>query len=523
MPSLSNARRTLTKKSTAFAPHIHQAVAIPLDTAQDNYGSSSSSSLADADAWVADLDYDGFGKEVAALGKKLIKEGGQDDVDHLNKLVSWRNAAAVSRVKFTAVDSITSQATDWALWEAKQARLRRNPDRNTVHILTFFFHLLSNHVTILQAIGIATMWMSPNPVSIVALSTWTYASWAMIAHHTCHGGYNRVDAGNFNSRGFAIGSVFQRGKDWLDWMMPEAWNVEHNRLHHYRLNEAGDPDLVERNMQWVRGADDMPMITRYGIVAFFMVAWKWAYYAPNTYKELKLAEMAKEGKPLPQGFNTQQSVSIGSFLVPRDESERALPGVVKPMDFYSKVLAPFFLTRFVLLPAPLLAIPGVGPALFGHAIVNLIAAEILTNAHAFATIVTNHCGDDMYTFDDAVKPKSSAFYVRQIVGSANYATGDDVTDFSHGWLNYQIEHHVWPDLSMLAYQKGAPELKNICAKYGVPYVQENVFERLRKTVDIMVGKTTMRPFPTQYEPSKDKMVHELKWKSTEGAIDGEGV
>jgi hypothetical protein len=25
-----------------------------------------------------------------------------------------------------------------------------------------------------------------------ALSTWTYASWTMIAHHTCHGRYNRI-------------------------------------------------------------------------------------------------------------------------------------------------------------------------------------------------------------------------------------------------------------------------------------------------------------------------------------------
>jgi hypothetical protein len=72
---------------------------------------------------------------------------------------------------------------------------------------------------------------------------------------------------------------------------------------------------------------------------------------------------------------------------------------------------------------------------------------------------------------------------------------------------------------MLAYQKGAPQLKAICEKYGVPYVQESVFKRLRKTVDIMVGKTTMRAFPTQYEPSRDKAVNGVSWKSTNGAID----
>jgi fatty acid desaturase len=169
-----------------------------------------------------------------------------------------------------------------------------------------------------------------------------------------------------------------------------------------------------------------------------------------------------------------------------------------------------------------LAIPEIGPTLFGHAIVNLILAEAVTNVHAFATVVTNHCGRDLYTFDDAVKPRSPSFYVRQIVGSANYATGTDLIDFSHGFLNYQIEHHVWPDLSMLQYQKAAPRLKAICQKHGVPYIQESVLERVRKTTDVMVGKANMRPFPTQYEPAKDKAGDKgLSWKSDNGSIDGD--
>jgi len=35
-------------------------------------------------------------------------------------------------------------------------------------------------------------------------------------------------------------------------MLPEAWNVEHNKLHHYKLGELEDPDLVERNMDMIR-------------------------------------------------------------------------------------------------------------------------------------------------------------------------------------------------------------------------------------------------------------------------------
>ena len=123
-----------------------------------------------------------------------------------------------------------------------------------------------------------------------------------------------------------------------------------------------------------------------------------------------------------------------------------------------------------------------------------------------------------------MKPRSGAFYARQIVGSDNYEAGNDLLDCSHGWLNYQIEHHVWPDLSMLQSQKGVPRLKKICEVHGVPYVQQSVWTRLRKTVDNMVGKTTMRPFPTQFEPPRDRaegVTCVTTWKSTHGAIDGE--
>ena len=59
----------------------------------------------------------------------------------------------------------------------------------------------------------------------------------------------------------------------------------------------------------------------------------------------------------------------------------------------------------------------------------------------------------------------------QVISSANFRTGGDNNDFMHGWLNYQVEHHMWPQLSALSYQKAQPEVAAICAKYGVPYVQ----------------------------------------------------
>ena len=119
-------------------------------------------------------------------------------------------------------------------------------------------------------------------------------------------------------------------------------------------------------------------------------------------------------------------------------------------------------------------------------------AEILTNIHTFIIITTNHTGDDLSVFEK-VSRKRAEFYIRQIIGSVNYRTGSDLNDFLHGWLNYQIEHHVWPDLSMRQYKLAQPRLREICERHGVPYVQESVWKHLRKTVRVMTGRETQLP------------------------------
>jgi len=120
-----------------------------------------------------------------------------------------------------------------------------------------------------------------------------------------------------------------------------------------------------------------------------------------------------------------------------------------------------------------------------------LLAEVLTNLHTFLVIVPNHTGDDVYRFNEPIKNQQE-FYYRQVVGSVNYKTGSDLNDFLHGWLNYQIEHHLWPSLPLSQYQKLQPEVKALCEKHGIVYRQESVFKRLIKAVDVMVGKTSMR-------------------------------
>jgi len=165
--------------------------------------------LAAGDEWISKVDLGAFRADLQALNRELVQQEGPADLAHLQKLCFWSNACGVA--------------------------------------------------------GVLTMGVfKPNIFTALALSTWTFTRWAVVAHHTCHGGYNAVstataatasststsissaDGGSssgkqssrskvnnekwFHSKTFAVGSQRRRLRQWMDWMLPEAWSLEHNQV-----------------------------------------------------------------------------------------------------------------------------------------------------------------------------------------------------------------------------------------------------------------------------------------------------
>jgi len=154
-------------------------------------------------------------------------------------------------------------------------------------------------------------------------------------------------------------------------------------------------------------------------------------------------------------------------------------------ELWKEYYLPYGLFRFVFLP--LLFLP-FGWSAVGTAFGFLLLGEIFANLHSFLVIVPNHSAEDIYQFETAHKSQGE-YYLRQIMGSVNYNTGTDLIDFLHGFLNYQIEHHLFPNMPHSYYQKMQPIVKEICKKHNLEYRQESVFKRILMTLDLMVGKT----------------------------------
>ena len=326
-----------------------------------------------------------------------------------------------------------------------------------------------------SALGYATAWIAPNPFSAYLISQGSFTRWTQVAHPVVHKGHDKLKDIDKNYTSKRFGLNWRRFLDWPDWMTLSGWHYEHDLLHHYSLGEKSDPNNAQHNMEWLRQSG-LPMWLRYLIVAFFSGIWKIIYYTPRTHKELCLKNARQQGQPEP----VMTRLGAWSWFTPQG---RAL---------WLKSVLPYISYRFVLLP--LLFLP-IGTVAATNVLLNSMLAEIFTNMHSFLVMMPNHAGDDVMQFNDKSNSKGE-FYLRQILGSVNYPTGSNFNDFFYGWLNYQIEHHLWPDLPLSQYQKLQPKVKALCEKHNIPYCQQPIFKRLLKTVDVMVGKTSMLK-PTQ--------------------------
>jgi len=324
---------------------------------------------------------------------------------------------------------------------------------------------------VLFVVGIFGIWIKYNFISVIALSIYTVTRWTISGHHICHGGYNDCNEKHLKKKFFGIG-IIRKHIDWLDWFLVEAWSYEHNHLHHCFLNETKDPDLIinARNTQLKKSE----FIKNNIFFIFFMLTWRWYYYASNIFHHYK---------------NKNNSKKINLCLLP--------DAIFKYNITFIQTLLPYFFYRFLVIPYFWGFI--FGNSYFYFSLCNLIASEILTNIYSFIIIVPNHAGKDLCRFVPEISTytntKNDIIY-RSVLGSANYLCCNDfekkwffdpdIIDFLQGYLNYQIEHHMFPECSCLEYKLMAKDIKKICEDYDVDYIKENVFTRFYKLYRLFV-------------------------------------
>ncbi|KUI22765.1 fatty acid desaturase [Mycobacterium sp. GA-1285] len=110
-------------------------------------------------------------------------------------------------------------------------------------------------------------------------------------------------------------------------------------------------------------------------------------------------------------------------------------------------------------------------------------ANLLRNLWAYVVIFCGHFPDGAEKFTaDAVDEESRAhWYLRQMLGAANFKAGP-LLAFSSGNLCYQIEHHLFPDLPSNRLAQIAVRVRGLCDEYGLPYTSGSLVRQYLLTL-----------------------------------------
>jgi fatty acid desaturase len=104
------------------------------------------------------------------------------------------------------------------------------------------------------------------------------------------------------------------------------------------------------------------------------------------------------------------------------------------------------------------------------AILFFFAHQALLGLHLGCAFAPNHKG--MPTPD----PDERWDHLRKQVLTSRNVRGGRVTDWFLGGLNYQIEHHLFPNMPRVHLRRSQPVIRRYCELAGLPYTEESLVE-----------------------------------------------
>ena len=118
-------------------------------------------------------------------------------------------------------------------------------------------------------------------------------------------------------------------------------------------------------------------------------------------------------------------------------------------------------------------------------------AEILTNYEIAMTIQPSHQAEEKYPKDYTPETKGE-WYFMQMETTRNYELDNQERLDYYGALNYQIEHHLFPDIPSWRYMSISKEIKDMCREHDILYRED---ETRRQTYNRFVREVLKYSLP----------------------------
>ena len=257
-----------------------------------------------------------------------------------------------------------------------------------------------------------------------------------VMHDNMHGSYSKKKWVNQLVGGLSTWSI---GID------PKIWQIQHNVLHHTYTNiDHADEDIESRYI--FRFSPHQPR--------------RWFHrfqhlYAPMFYSLLSLIWIiAKDYVKL---FNYKSK----GLVKPGAEFTKHLLWVIVRKVFY---MAVFIAIPLWILPYSTGAI--IGMFLTMHAVTGLILSFVFQPAHVVPT--------STFTMTEE-KEIQQNWQVHQLLTTSNFGMNNRWLTWLIGGLNYQVEHHLFPNICHVHYPKLSAIVQKTAAEYNIPYYAQRSF------------------------------------------------
>jgi fatty acid desaturase len=247
-----------------------------------------------------------------------------------------------------------------------------------------------------------------------------------IGHNVMHGEWDWMNDPEIHSSTW----------EWDNVCPADQWKHSHNYLHHTYTNVIGKDKDVGYEILRVRS--DQPWHPYYLIQPVVNTLLMLAFEYGVSLHDLDIEGLRKAQLEDPQEFK-RKLIAIGRKQARQIGKD------------------------YVLFPAL------TGPNFVPTATANF-TANIIRNIWSYAIIFCGHFPDgaEVFTEEELENETQGEWYLRQILGSANF-TGGRLMHIMSGSLGYQIEHHLYPDLCSNRYPEIAERVRALCEKYELPY------------------------------------------------------
>jgi linoleoyl-CoA desaturase len=258
-----------------------------------------------------------------------------------------------------------------------------------------------------------------------------------VMHDANHGGYSNKSWVN-NLLGFSLNMVGGNAFN---------WKVQHNVLHHTYTNiHDVDEDISPRGIL---------RMTPYGEWKFFhrfQHMYAWFFYGLLTLVWVVFKDFVRIIRYHNDGMVKRQKANIATEW-----------GIL----LASKL---FYIGYIFVLPALLLPVAWWQIAI-GFVAMHYVGGFILAIIFQPAHVIDG----TEYPLPDGEGKMENNWAIHQLLTTTNFANKNRVLNWYVGGLNFQVEHHLFPNICHVHYRKISDIVKYTAEEFGLPYKSEPTF------------------------------------------------